>query len=582
MKLNYNEINSFVGDIAPLTVSDFSLDEENISWENSDNSVVMLRKFDFANGCLIALLSEGKATVTATHNGEKAICKISVRRRREYKGGKLNRYFADLHTHTSMNHNSNTFPFRDESEWAKMSLGEAQGEGKLDAMAVTDHACLVTDLEFFRTQLAGRQFETEAFITFPGTESEVSEIEEDKWGIKRKNSGEVVTFNACGYANCRTWQEYFEKTQGNPFAIGGFAHPQIYGTPASKAPGIWNFSFETKTTEAHRKRFKFIELGNGEDRGSNLINDGDYSLALDCGYHLAPTMDSDCHESPWGINAQPGKTVIYAEEKSHEAFLDALLHSRFYATESGDVDLFYTVNSCISGDTLPMTDKYDFFVDIQSFGAGKEPIILEVISDCGYTVYKCDCHYGQIEFTLMSDTASYFYLVLTDASGLRTWSAPVFTGRKNCFRYAGGDDLTKIENVKCAESDKVTNGNPYDSYLADKPTATLNFDLGRQQGVRALGYYPHLSAYGEGVGQGMSQETQSRFVKTADIYVSNDGKSFTKSKFALLRAYGGEQFIEINEECRYVRMNISSVGAGLLHRGYENQPVQVGELTFYK
>ncbi len=582
MKLNFNEISSFVGDIFPLTCVDYSLTEENFTWKCDSNEVLFLKTLDFSNGCVIALLKEGTTTVTVTHGDEKTVCTVNVRKRKEYAGGKLNRYFADLHTHTSMNHNMNTFVLRDESEWAKNSLDEVRNEGFLDAMAVTDHGCLVNDLEFFRTLLAGKEFETEKFITFPGTESEVSEIETDKWGIKRKNSGEVVTFNACGYANTKTWQEYFERSEGNPFTVGGFAHPQIYGTPASSAPGIWNFCFETKTTDAHLKRFKFVELGNGEDRGSNLINDGVYSLALDCGYKVAPTMDSDCHETPWGKKAQPGRTVIYASEKSHETFLDAILNNRMYATESGDVDLFVTVNSQIAGGTVPATDKYDFTVKISSFGENKEPKHLDVISDGGKKVFECVAHYGEIKFTLTSDTASYFYVVLTDEAGLRTWSAPIYTGRKPRFSYRNDTGLNKIENVKCLESEKVTNGDPYDSYLAESPVKTLNFDLGKTDNVKLLGYYPHLSAYGEPVGQSMSQETQSRFIKNMEILTSDDGVTFVPYSKEIFRAYGGEQFVKLDTECRYVQINISSVGHELLHRGYEDQPVQVGEITFYK
>jgi hypothetical protein len=56
-----------------------------------------------------------------------------------------------------------------------------------------------------------------------------------------------------------------------------------------------------------------------------------------------------------------------AYEKSKEAFLDALFARRFYATESGNVRVDYTVNGMRGASDLPLTDTYRFHVSATLF-----------------------------------------------------------------------------------------------------------------------------------------------------------------------------------------------------------------------
>ena len=86
---------------------------------------------------------------------------------------------------------------------------------------------------------------------------------------------------------------------------------------------VWNFSLEKNNTPALRRMVKLVEVGNGGDRKSNLINEYVYSVALDNGFRVSTCCSSDSHGPVWGYGAFPGKTVLMAPEKSREAFLDA-------------------------------------------------------------------------------------------------------------------------------------------------------------------------------------------------------------------------------------------------------------------
>lgn len=600
MNLSKTNISTFAGNIVTLRLlSDKDISNENIVWSSSDENIVYIRDFktsgspNFSDGVLLVMMGVGKAKVTAELNGEHFECPIIIREPETAdENDKFNFYFGDFHAHTSQNHNSNEFPYRTDSTPLTV-LKEIKDEGFYDCTTISDHAGLVNNREFFRVYLSAEETESEDFIPFSGTECEVEELEYDHHGNTHKNAGEIVTFNTHGYASVKKWDEYYAETYKNPYAIASFAHPQILGWIIKC---IWNFSFARKIRPEMLQMFRLIEVGNGGDRAQNLVHERMYSVGLDCGLRLSPVSTSDWHGPKWGATSLRGKTVILSPQKSKEMFIDAIRNNRIYATENGNVKLWYTVNDRIVASTLDLTDTYKFHVDISHFNRpddSEKIILLEVISDYGKTVKKININPADntnIDFEIKSDTARYFYLKLTSAEGDRTWSSPVWTGRAFdalCRDAFSGTELDKSKwtVVSCSEGSdpkKLFSGTHEDPWTGTDTKAEFVIDLGETSDISAIGIYPHMVSRND---ESLTDtEATARFVSDYEFYVGDENKNFIMVSKDTVRCYGEEKIDKFETaKARYIKIKIlNTAGASQFKQKYINSPVMIGEIYAYK
>ncbi len=439
-RLSKRQIKTFAGDVVSLRlISQEDISRADIRWTTTDPDIVSIRTFrgndddSFSDGVLLTMLSEGNCDITAELDGSTFSCPVTVRiMNTAYPSEKFEYFFGDFHAHTSLIHTKKEFLERDKHHPSDV-LCQVKQEGFFDTYVISDHSALMNNREFFNVFLACEAVDDPDFIPFAGAESDISILEKDAYGRIHKNSVEIVTFNSADYAFCSSWDEFSHKTSQNPLAVASFAHPRILGYDK---PGIWNFSLKEKTTLEMLDRFRMIEMGDGTDHEQTLIHELMYSVALDCGYKVAPISTSDRHCPPWGSTSARGKTIILAPEKSREMFLDAILNARLYATENGNVKLWYTVNGYMPSQTLPLTDTYDFKVRISHFTPpleSEKTSVLEVISDYGEVVYCQELTPSKnisIDFTVNSDRARYFFLRLHSTGGDRTWSSAIWTGRE--------------------------------------------------------------------------------------------------------------------------------------------------------
>lgn len=600
LKLSKTNINTFVGNIVSLQLlSDKDISSENIIWSSSDDSIVYIRDFktegktNFSDGVLLVMMGLGNAEIKAEYNGEAFTCTVVTREMKKAdENDKFNFYFGDFHSHTSNNHDRNEFPLRTDTIPLTV-LNEVKNEGFYDCFTISDHGDLVNNKEFFRVFLSTEETETDDFIAFPGTESEITDVENDRHGYPHKNSGEVVTFNSHGYAAVKTWGEYFAKTYKNPYAVATFAHPQILGWSVK---GIWNFSFGRKICPEMLEMFRMIEVGNGGDRAQNLVHERMYSVGLDCDLKLSPVSTSDWHGPNWGATSLRGKTILLAPQKSKEYFIDAIRNNRVYACENGNVKLWYTVNNRIVASTLDDTDTYKFHVEISHFNKScdeEKIILLEVVSDYGKTIKAIDVDPSDattLDFEIKSNSARYFYLKLTSINGDRTWSSPVWTGRAFDAlphkEFVGTElDKSKWSVVSCSkgnEPDKLISGSFEDPWTGIETSAEFVIDLGETTDICAVGIYPHtVSRFDESLSD---TEATARFVSDYEIYTGDENKEFTLVYKDTVRCYGEEKISEFPEhKARYIKVKILSTAGASQHKPkYKNSPVMIGEIYAYK
>lgn len=600
VRLSKPSINTFRGNVVSLRLLSFDdISRADIQWSSSDESVVSVRTFQgagedsFSDGVLLTALSCGSAVVVAQLNGEAYACPVSIREMRTASpDDSYQYYFGDFHAHTSEIHSRDEFLVRNDTH-AIDAFTQVKEEGYFDAFVVSDHAVLVNDKDFFSKFIAAEATDCSDFVPFSGEECGVTIIEKDAYGRPHENSGEVVTFNSAGYAAADTWEEYFEKTSQNPLAIASFAHPQVLGW---SVPGVWDFQLPVKTTPQMLARFHMIEMGNGGDRGQNLIHDRVYSVALDCGYRIAPVSTSDCHSTPWGSNSLPGRTVLLAPEKSREMFLDAILNARVYATENGLVKLWYTVNGCMPASTLPLAEDYRFHVDVSYFSQPAEcekTVFVEVVSDYGEVVYSQDVEPADslsLDFTVHSATARYFFLRLHSAQGDRTWSPAIWTGRE--FDPCPIPELkaapvakAEMRVVSCTPGSDpalLINGNPDQSWLSASTSAQFVLDLGAERSICAIGLWPHAV---DRTNPNCTEEfSTARFVSRVECHVSCDGVNYTKAGENLVRTHGGEHRLCFDaRKARYLKVVLpDSTGSASRKVKYQKEPVMLGEIDVYE
>ncbi len=596
MRLTFTEIESYVGDIVPLKlVCERDISHSDIAWR-VDGSAVILRGFEndekmpFTDGVLLTLCAVGEAVVTATLDGESYSASVRVRdMRRASPTDTLNYYIGDLHDHTCPINGYDEFAAR-KTSLPRDYISQVRAEGLLDFTAISDHSEPLNAREFFDNFFVAEEA-CKDIVVFPGCECDVTVIEEDRFGIPIKRSGEIVCFNSDDYAECTTWEQFYDAVARKPYSVCAFAHPQIVGF-AKK--GIWDFTLHKNNTPEMLRAVRMMEMGDGSLRQSNIIHEMMYSVALDNGFKISTTCSSDSHGPVWGYHRFPGKTVIMAPERTREAFLDAMENNRVYATESGNLKLSYKVNGITAPATLAPADKYEFRVSVSYFHEDEStvPVECRVISDKGKTVATVkDVDFSDFSFILNAPTAGYFYLRFKDRENRRTWSPPVWTGRALCGTTP--PKLCEIDKKGFSARDLVSgenatatlNGDPLVPWISPECTADIVIDMGRVEKVSGLGHYPRV-IWRELIKDwyGGTPPLLSEFPVEYTISASLDGEHYDICDEGIFRCYGSEEILPFeSRDARYVRLTVHSNVA--TYKGipeFADRGLAIGELTLYK
>ena len=617
VKLSKTRIESFCGDVLPLHINfDMSyhsnLKSADIVWSSS-NDCVAIRSFSgedemsFNNGVLIILNKVGESTVSATLNGKEYTCEVCVREMKHATAeDELNYYVGDLHDHTSEEHNHDRFAHRTK-EFQSEYIDYLKSESNIDFGVISDHAGTINDTDFFRGFCEVENAGEMHTVVFPGCEAEAIIRENDRFGILHQNGGEIVTFNAAGYGAPKCWDDFDAIYKSSPLPVCIFAHPQGIGF---STPGVWNFNFCKNNRPDMLRIMRGVEMGDGSERQQNLIHEYAFFSALDAGFRVSTTCSSDSHGSPhkyypneerpdarWGYYRFPGKTVIMAQQKSKEAFIDALRDNRFYATESGNVKIRYTVNGKTAPCDLPLADTYKFHVELSYFKDNPDnvPVNCRVMSDGGEALLTLtDVDFSSFDFEIKSSTARYFFLRFIDSKGYRTWSVPVWTGRE--FDKYEEPDVTPIDMSECEAVELTENGakdasvlidgNPLNNYDAESDKPSFVIDMKKERRIRALGSVPrtfdrktytvNLTRYSMLFTSGIATELR--------VSVSLDGKSFCEVARKRCNTFGAEMIITFPEtEARYVRVDVlSTVGNDTVPKNYGGTKVGMAELSVFE
>jgi len=330
-----------------------------------------------------------------------------------------NLYFGDLHTHTA---------YSDAWEGTPWDAFKAAIEGGADFMATTDHVPLwnaysglaLDSEEWADTLKAADYYTSKKFAALPGYEpwllADLGEI--NTYNVRELPTSEDG--NPLKYKFDRL-PDYYDWLVRHPGAIGQFNHP-YYMTNAFD-----NFAYRT---DARDSVMNLIEVWNAE------FTEEYYIMALDAGWHLMPTANSDTHEPNW-ISGYEERTVLLAEKLTPDDLYAAMRAHRGYATLDKNLRIMYTLNGAIMGSILPATTS-SCTAKIHIEDPDNTPMDkitkVEIVSNGGKVIASLDTDSTVVDWTVTftASSGSYFYVRVTTMSnvtggeGLTAWTAPVW------------------------------------------------------------------------------------------------------------------------------------------------------------
>ena len=181
-------------------------------------------------------------------------------------------------------------------------------------------------------------------------------------------------------------------------------------------------------------RMYMVEVGNGEGAigaGGYYPSYEQYIMALDKGWHLAPTNNEDNHKGKWG-NANDARDVILTDDFSEQGIYEAIRALRMYATEDKNLELTYTVNGLMMGSSITeIPDKLNVEVTVNDPDASDSIAKVEVVANSGKVAYTWDnaaqLRSGKLSATL-DPSYSYYFIRVTQKDGDLAVTSPVWVG----------------------------------------------------------------------------------------------------------------------------------------------------------
>ena len=388
-------------------------------------------------------MADGKVTVTVT-----------VKRADEKETSKtwsftigeatFQRYFGQLHSHTQYsdgagslesalayikalpdNANVDFVAFTDHSNYFDKS-GAANPEGALyDMTKATEYSqqtwkSYKDAVAAFNTENAGSMVAIAGFeMTWSGGPGHINTFNTP--GIVSRNN--TTLNNKTKDAGLQAYYKLLSQKEGAN-SISQFNHP---GTTFGNFIdfGYWDAVVDT--------RMYMVEVGNGEGQigaGGYYPSYEQYIMALDKGWHVAPTNNQDNHKGRWG-NANDARDVILTDDFTEDGIYAALRARRMYATEDKNLDLDYTVNGSMMGSIIDVPEKLNFEISFNDPDRTDSIAKVELVVNSGKVAYTwdsaADLAKGSVSVELAPEY-TYYFVRVTEGDGDLAVTAPVWVG----------------------------------------------------------------------------------------------------------------------------------------------------------
>lgn len=365
-----------------------------------------------------------------------------------------NVYFGQLHAHTNLSDGTGS---------VEEAFDYASKVENLDFFAVTDHSDSFDNADAGAIGADGRSISAGWAA---GKQAAASVTNEDFVGLfgfemtwpEDKKLGHISTFNTPGwqtrdqedFENVPTALEHYYKALTTvPGSVSQFNHPDIIHGDFER--------FDHYSPE-YDEAISLLEIA-GED---GTVDCAYYDLALDKGWHVAPTNNQNNHNGQWG-DASRARTVILAETLTEEALYAAMKDRRVYATQDSDLTVYYTLNGAVMGSILPKSKEAEitvFLSDPTDEAIGN----VEVVAD-GRTVLteQVGTPAQMLELSVPGGY-SYYYLRVTQPDGDVAVTAPVWMDGYDDIGIGSftSDTLTPVRDEEIKLTVELYNDEPVD------------------------------------------------------------------------------------------------------------------------
>ena len=359
---------------------------------------------------------------------------------------KYQHYFGQLHSHTQYSDGAGTLTD------ALRYVENLPASANVQFVAFTDHSNYFdtssspnVEAALYDTSLVKDSDANHSWKTYKDT---IAKFNEDNAGSMvaiggfemtwSGGPGHINTFNTPGIVSRNN------KTLNNKTDDAGMKAYYALLSQAEGANSISQFN-HPGTTFGNFKDFNYwdpvidsrmymVEVGNGEGAigaGGYYPSYEQYIMALDKGWHLAPTNNQDNHKGKWG-NANDARDVILTDDFSEQGIYEAIRALRMYATEDKNLELTYTVNGLMMGSSITeIPDKLNVEVTVNDPDASDSVAKVEVVANSGKVAYTWDnaaqLRSGKLSATL-DPSYSYYFIRVTQKDGDLAVTSPVWVG----------------------------------------------------------------------------------------------------------------------------------------------------------
>ena len=370
-------------------------------------------------------------------------------------------YFGELHSHTA--------EYSDGTGTLEQALEHAKNAPQIDFLAVTDHSNYydtkdnpngdMTDPSKGKMTADGSktlwqeaketaaQYADDSFIpiigfemTWSGQYGHMNTF--NSLGFESRNVPKYVVKNGPGlvaYYDRLVEVARIDKENGRKTTINQFNHPgTTFGT----------FEDFAHYTPAYDELITMIEVGNGEGKvGGSMYwpSYQYYTMALDKGWHLAPTNNQDNHKGGWG-DSNTCRDVIYTDNFSEEGIYDAMRAMTMYATEDNDLEIYYTLNDNVMGSILNLEqgEKLTIRVDFKDPTDKVQKVSIIANGDVTVASKSFNAQSGSWEIEL-DNNYSYYYIRVDEVDADIAVTAPVWTSETVKIGMSPVEKSTTIE-----------------------------------------------------------------------------------------------------------------------------------------
>ena len=398
-----------------------------------------------------------------------------------------NLYFGQLHAHTDISNGAGSV------EEAFQYASQVDG---LDFFAVTDHSDSFDNADMGAIDADGADISADWAA---GKQAAASVTGEDFVGLfgfemtwpEDKQLGHISTFNTPGwqtrdqadFENVPTALEnYYKALASVPGSVSQFNHPDtVHG----------DFERFDHYSPQYDAAVSLLEVA-GED---GVVDCEYYDLALDKGWHVAPTNNQNNHKGQWG-DASEARTVVLAKSLTEEALYAAMKDRRVYATQDSDLAIYYELNGTVMGSILPKSKDAEitvFLSDPTDEAIGS----VEVVADGGAVLVS---EYVETPSQVLelpaSGGRSYYYLRITQPDGDVAVTAPVWMDGYDDIGIESftSDTLTPARDEEIGLTVELYNDESVEfdldalSLYADETLVSTVSDLGEVAGMSTLDY----------------------------------------------------------------------------------------------